>query len=224
MPRLANLPAQLDRLEREFGPPATLPPRSALDWILWENAGYLVDDERRRKAYRALSKSTRLEPAGILALSREQLLEIAALGGMLREQRVAKLIDIAETVRDEFGGDLESVLSLPAARARRALRAFPGIGAPGADKILLFTGTLAVPALESNGLRSLVRLGYAREGKNYTTTYRSGIEALTPHVGRGSAWLQRAFDLLRRHGQQLCKNTEPLCDACPLVAACPSAE
>jgi endonuclease-3 len=70
----------------------------------------------------------------------------------------------------------------------------------------------------------LVRLGHAEEGKDYTATYRSGIAALEPHARRGCDWLIRAHLLLRHHGQQLCKNTQPHCDDCPLARGCPSAE
>jgi endonuclease III len=67
-----------------------------------------------------------------------------------------------------------------------------------------------------------VRLGFAKAAKSYSTTYRSGTAALAPHAGRGCAWLMRAHDLLRRHGQTLCKNSAPLCDECPLAESCPS--
>jgi endonuclease III len=204
------------------GVPSRLPPRSALEWILWENAAYLVSDEQRERAYRALEKKTRLRSAGILRLPREALREIAALGGMLPDGRVTKLLAIATTVQDDFDGDLESALELPLPQARRALRKFPGIGAPGADKILLFTQTHPLPALDSNGVRVLVRLGLAQEAKSYPTTYRSAIAALAPHACRGCAWLMRAYDLLRRHGQVLCRNSTPLCDECPLSESCPS--
>jgi endonuclease III len=116
------------------------------------------------------------------------------------------------------------VLERPLAKARTALKKFPGIGEPGAEKILLFTGKHALFALESNGLRVLVRLGYAREEKNYSTTYRALRTALAPLESRGAAWLQRAHLLLQRHGQELCKRTAPRCDDCPLLAGCPSAE
>jgi hypothetical protein len=69
------------------------------------------------------------------------------------------------------GGAPITVFSGPtgaASEARRALQKFPGIGAPGADKILLFTKTHALPALDSNGLRVLVRLGLAKEAKSYS--------------------------------------------------------
>jgi len=225
----SDLPAVLDRLAELHGDPGAPVPKKALDWVLWENAAYLVPDERRLAAYRALRKATRLTATGILALPREELRELARLGGMQPERRVEKLLAIAETVREEFDGDLESALELPLPRARRALRRFPGIGAPGADKILLFTGAHAVPALESNGLRVLVRLGLATEGKSYAATYRSAIAALAPLVDEGDARrtiprLVRAHELLRAHGRVLCKNSSPLCEACLLADACPAAD
>ncbi len=222
-PDPSNLPRLLDRLQERHGAPRRPLPENALDWILWENAAYLVPDERRREAYLALREGTGLRPDGILGLPREELHELAALGGMLPDLRVSKLISIAETVQDSFAGDLDSVLELPLAKARRALQVFPGIGRPGADKILLFTGTHALPALESNGVRVLVRLGYAQEAKSYSTTYRAASEALAPHVERGCAWLRRAYELLRSHGQVLCKRNGALCEECPAAGECPSA-
>jgi endonuclease III len=213
----------LDRLEQRYAPLPRPLPKKALDWILWENAAYLVPDERRAAAYRALAKATGLTAEGILRLSPEELQAIAALGGMHPGGRVAKWIAIAELVRDRFEGDLEPVLERPLPEARRALKAFPGIGAPGADKILLFTRTHALAALESNGLRALIRLGLAREGKSYAASYRNAMQSLAPFAERGPAWLIRAHELLRAHGQKLCKRNDPLCDQCPLDELCPSA-
>jgi endonuclease III len=220
----ALLAKQLDRLEGLYGAPEKLPPRGALEWILWENAAYLVPAEKRAACFRALKKRAGSSGAGILRARREELLELAHEGGMLPEQRVEKWLEIATTVQEEFDGDLEAVLERPLAKARTALKKFPGIGEPGAEKILLFTGKHALFALESNGLRVLVRLGYAREEKNYSTTYRALRTALAPLESRGAAWLQRAHLLLQRHGQELCKRTAPRCDDCPLLAGCPSAE
>lgn len=222
-PDPAPLPALLDRLEEHHGKPSRPLPKRPLDWVLWENAAYLVKDDQRRRAYQALRQGTGLRPEGILGLPREELHAIAALGGMLSELRVSKLIKIAETVQDSFDGDLDSILELPIAKARKALRLFPGIGAPGADKILLFTQTHAVPALDSNGMRVLIRLGYAVEAKSYSTTYRAATKVLAIHSDRGCPWLMRAHDLLRKHGQTLCKQNDPLCEECPLAGKCPSA-
>ncbi|MDA1265469.1 MAG: hypothetical protein O2816_10365 [Planctomycetota bacterium] len=213
----------LDQLEALHGAPQRRLPRKALEWVLWENAGYLVSDERRAAAYRALRKATGLTADGLLGCRREALREIAEQGGPHAELRVGKWRAIGELVEQHFDGDLQAALSLPLPKARAALKRFPGIGAPGADKVLLFTGAHAVPALESNGLRVLVRLGFAEDLGDYAKTYRTGVAALEAWTGQ-APWLRRAYDLLRAHGQTLCKHRAPHCDTCPLEETCPSAE
>ncbi len=136
------------------------------------------------------------------------------------ERRVDKLREIAELAVEAGGGRLEKVLELEPRKARSVLKKFPGIGDPGADKILLFCGASSTMALESNGLRVAVRLGYGEESKSYSTTYRSALEALEPGLEKAAAKRARAYELLRRHGQTLCKRSAPDCDACPLNGTC----
>ncbi len=100
------------------------------------------------------------------------------------------------------------------------MKKFPSIGDPGAEKILLFSRNLPVLALDSNGLRVLIRLGYGKEDKNYTKQYRSAQEAVDFELQRDCGWLTEAHQLLRRHGQELCKRNHPLCEACPLRPEC----
>jgi endonuclease III len=219
----AKLARQLDLLEERHGKPARPVPRSALEWILWENAAYLVPDEKRARSFAALKRATGLDPERIEALPPHELAEWASGGGMNPEGRVRKVLAIAELVRERFGRDLERALDAPLPKARAALQRFPGIGKPGAEKILLFTGRHPLVALESNGLRTLVRLGYARQSASYAAAYRGAQAALAPLAKKGAAFLQRAHDLLRRHGQELCKNSAPLCGECPLAGQCPSA-
>jgi endonuclease III len=127
----------------------------------------------------------------------------------------------AAEVALQLGGDVRAVLRWPLDKAHRALRKFPGIGAPGADKILLFTKTHPILALESNGLRVLLRLGYGTEDARYEVTYRSVQQAADDELVRECAWLIDAHQLLRRHGQEWCRRTRPRCDECALTALCP---
>jgi endonuclease III len=145
---------------------------------------------------------------------------IASLGGMHPAQRVERLREIADIALADFGDDLDAVLALPPAKARRALRKFPGIGQPGAEKILLFTRTEPVLALESNGLRVLLRLGFGAESVNYAASYESAQLAVEPLIERDCDARIRAWHLLRAHGQEPCKTKLPDCDACPLSDAC----
>src|SRR5262245_62954674 len=144
---------------------------------------------------------------------------------MRPEDRAEKLQFIARTVLGEFQGDLRQILKLPIAKAKKALKKFPGIGDPGAEKILLFSRAHPILALESNGLRALIRLGFGEELKNYAATYRSAQEAVKDQLISHSVvedyiWLIRAHLLLRRHGQELCKRTGPICTSCPLAEKC----
>jgi len=220
MPRVHPLGRFLDRLEAFHGPPADVAPRDPFGMVLWENVAYLVPDERRREAFAELAKRVGTTPEKIRRARPEVLLSIARKGGMHPEQRVERLARCAEIALSRFGGDLRCALALPPREARRALRLFPGIGEPGAEKILLFTGTEPVLALESNGLRVLLRLGYGEQQKSYAASYRSVQAAVDRELVRDCAWLQRAHLMLRAHGQRLCKSSRPDCDACPLEPDC----
>jgi len=188
--------------------------------ILLENVAYLVSDERREQAFNALCERVGLSPPEILTAHEERLMEVARLGGMHPAARVEKLRRIAQIALQEFDGDLGAVLKQPIARAKKSLRKFPGIGDPGAEKILLFSKTQPVLALDSNALRVLLRLGYGEERKSYAATYRSAQEAIASELKRDFDWLIAAHQLLRRHGQELCKTAEPLCASCPLKSSC----
>jgi endonuclease-3 len=219
-PALADL---LDDLERRHGRPAKPPPRRALDWILWENVAYLVDDSKRAAAYAELERATGLDPKRIRAAKSATLVAVTRLGGIHPELRADRLREIAELALDEFGGDLDAALDAAATPrdALAALKKFPAIGTPGAEKVLMTTRRLPVLALESNGLRTLTRLGYGFADKNYDKSYRSVREAVQPELaGRDCDWLVRAHHLLRRHGQELCKNTKPQCFDCPVQVGC----
>jgi endonuclease III len=214
------LTAVLDTLEKLYGKPAKPIPKSPLEWILWENVAYLVDDERRERAFDALAKKVGLTAEKIAKASSKVLYDVTLLGGMHPEDRVDRLKGIAELALEHGGGDLSQVLDLEAAAARKVLKKFPSIGDPGAEKILMFSGASRGLALESNGLRVLTRLGFGEEKKSYSSTYKSVQDAIAPELKKDRAWLVRAHLLLRAHGQALCKRTGPDCDACPLTETC----
>ena len=207
-------------LQSFYGRPEPPKVTDPLGMILFENVAYLVSDERRERAFDALREKVGLTPPEILTAHEEKLLEVARLGGMHSAARVEKLRRIAQIALQEFDGDVDKVLKLPLSAAKKALKKFPGIGEPGAEKILLFSKTHPILALDSNGLRVLLRLGYGEERKSYSSTYRSAQEAVAGELRKDFDWLIATHQLLRRHGQELCKNVEPLCPACPVKSSC----
>ena len=91
--------------------------------MLWENACYLLTDERRREVFEGLRERVALNPAAILEASRDTLLTLAKRGGMRPETRVFRWREIARITQDQFGGGLDRILKGPYAAAKTALKA-----------------------------------------------------------------------------------------------------
>jgi len=128
--------------------------------------------------------------------------------------------EIARITLSQFDGDLDKILKLPYAQAKKALKQFPNIGDPGAEKILMFCGASPGMPLEWNGLRVLTRVGYGRWQKNYGAAYRSVQEALKPELPRKAEAIAQAHLLLRQHGKEICPDKSPQCYECPVKELC----
>jgi endonuclease III len=220
------------KLETFYGRPKPPKITNPLDLILFENVAYLADDEKRAAAFAALKKKIGTRPEQILKASQKQLEEITRMAGIVPELRAQRLRQIAEVAHYIYKDDLAAELKKPLPQAKKSLKKFPSIGDPGAEKILMMTRSYPVLALESNGLRVLLRLGFADEQKSYSASYRliqqalagqlpSHLEVLKGKYPSKCDTLIAAHQLLRHHGQELCKRTRPLCEAgCPLTADC----
>ncbi|HVO81956.1 MAG TPA: hypothetical protein VMT28_14565 [Terriglobales bacterium] len=216
-----SLDRVVQALEKFYGHPKAPKITDPFELILWENVAYLVDDEKRAVAFAALKKNVGTRPKQILDASPEDLLKVTRLGGMVPELRAQRLRQIAELAHWIFKGDMQSVLKKPLPQAKKELKRFPSIGDPGAEKILMLTCSYPLLALESNGLRVLLRLGFAEEKKSYSASYRGVLQALKNQLPSDYDSLIAAHQLLRQHGQELCKRSRPLCEACPLQSTCP---
>lgn len=209
-------------LRRHYGPQRSLAPKDPFQLLLWEYVAYLADDPTRASAFAELKKVVGLRPSEVAGAPLAVLGAIARRGGSIGvAQRATRMREAAITVRDKWRGSLRGALRLPYAEARRVLKAFPSIGPPGADKILLLTGARPVLALDSNALRLLLRLGYGRDHKNYATAYASAQSAAMDALPCTVPSLRAASLLLQRHGRELCRRTAPRCTSCPLRVSCP---
>jgi adenine-specific DNA glycosylase len=202
---VGGLPALLDRLEEAGGAAGPVPSTDGWELVLAESIAYLVDDETRWRAVAKLKRVVGATPEQILAAPDVMLLEVVA--GMRPADRVARLRRCAEL----------SIAGAP-------WRAYPGIGQPGSQRIELFTGVRPVLALDANALRVLVRLGYGDPTRAYATTYRQAQAQASGEVPETVSARQRAHQLLRRHGQTICRRSTPSCSTCPIAAQCPSAD
>jgi endonuclease III len=213
-----TLRAALTLLRKRYGPPPSPPTSDPFELVLLENIAYLASPARRLEAFVLLRSTVGTTPAAILKATPKALERVTAKG-ILKSTFAKKLRACASIALETFGGELGKALRGPLAEAKKALRLFPGVGEPGAEKILLFCGRHALLAPDSNTLRVLVRVGLVPPDLSYAKTYaaaRALGEALPPKP----TVLQEAHLLLQEHGQTLCKRTAPRCPACPLRALC----
>ncbi len=216
---LLTLPEAIRRLRQHYGPVHRPPTTDPFELILLENVAYLASGSKREEAFKALQSTVGTRPLELVSASDEALEEVASRG-ILKGTSAAKLRECGRIALDDFGGDLNAALKGTLASAKKALKAFPGIGDPGAEKILLLSGLHPFLAPESNGLRVLARLGFVIEDKSYAKTYAASREAAKALPAKVDP-LQEAHLLLQLHGQTLCKRSRPNCKDCPLQIHCP---
>jgi endonuclease III len=220
-PALKPAEAILATLERAFGRPRPGGPEDPYLFLIWWQCGYPPSEERCTRGWQALQAAVGSSPRALRAARPAQLARALKAGGMVPELRATRIRAITRTVEEELGGDLRAALEQRSVtEARKLLKRFPGIGAPGADRILLFAGITPVAAVPSSCPQVLVRVLKGTESAKYAATYAQARALIEQQVAATLAARRRAYLLLQRHGRELCKARKPLCAQCPISGAC----
>jgi endonuclease III len=215
-----SVPDLLDRLESFYGPQEPSWPVDPYAFLVWWHCGYPASEVTCGRGWNALVRAVGTEPHQLLRASQAKLAHALKAGGMVPEVRAMRLQQIAERVENQFGGDLRPASGGDVAEFRKALKKFPGIADPGADRILLFGRISPVAAVPSNCPHVLVRIQTGFEQEAYAANYREAqafIEAELPVRFHART---RAYLLLKAHGQTLCKRNKPRCEDCPVRNEC----
>jgi len=221
----------LEALGKHYGKQVAAGPNDPYEMILFVNCGYPATDASCTKGYKALKSGVGTKPVEILAAPKAKLAKLMRLGGIVPELRAERLKTIAKIVNEEFGGDLKwslEKLLLEEKKeagkgirlAKKALKEFPVIGDPGADKILLFAGLAPVAAVPSVCIGVPQRILFGDEDKNYAAGYRAAQEAMAAELPETFDARLRAYLLLKCHGAEICKRTKPKCEICPINSEC----
>jgi len=210
----------LDRLEKFYGPQEPSFPTEPYEFLVWWYCGYPASDTACSKGWANLTRDVGIEPEQLLNAKPAKLSAALKAGGMLPDLRAERLKEVAMRVKDEFGGDLRAGLVGALPKARKTLKTFHTIADPGADRILLFAGIAPIAAVPSNCVHVLDRILHASENKNYSGAYREAQRVLAAELPEKFDVRTRAYLLLKKHGQETCKRTNPKCDVCPVRASC----
>ena len=210
----------LDRLEASYGKLSVPWPTDPYEMILWTNCGYPASEAKCNRGFAALKKEIGPQPEQILKASKARLTKVLRESTIIPQLGAERLKKIARMVEQDYGGDLELATSGPLPEARKVLKKFPVIGDPGADKILLFAKIAPLLAVPSNCIEVPLRMGFGKEDKNYAKSYRAAQQALSAELPETFTARQNAYLLLKRHGQEICKRSKPLCERCPVTEDC----
>ncbi len=218
---MKTLPQLLDVMATLYGDQAAHWPTDPYLYLVWLHCGYPASDARCAKGWESLTSQIGVDAERILEAKPARLASALKAGGMVPELRGMRLKEIAERVVKQYGGDLRAGLNgLSIAQARAALKKFPNIADPGADRILLFAGISPVAAVPSNCPHVLVRIQVGQEHENYGRTYREAQKMIEEGLPPQFDSRTRAYLLLKHHGQQLCKSSNPKCGVCPVAPDC----
>ena len=215
-----SIPEILRQLESLYGNQEPCWPTDPYDFLVWWHCGYPASDTSCAKGWEKLNREVGVEPRQLLTAGAARLARVLKAGGMVPELRAMRLMEIAARIQDEYGGDLRAGLAGPLSKVRQALKRFPNIADPGADRILLFGGIAPVPAVPSNCPHVLVRIQRGQERENYGVTYREAQEAIEAEIPKNFDARTRAYLLVKRHGQTVCKRRNPECAHCPISSSC----
>ncbi len=218
-PRISILDV-LKRLEAFYGLQEPSFPTDPYEFLVWWYCGYPASDAACSKGWAKLTREIGIEPECLLAAKPAKLAAALKVGGMVPELRAQRLKELAMRVKDEFGGDLRAALVGPIGKARKTLKTFHSIADPGADRILVFAGIAPLAAVPSNCVHVPERILKGAEGQNYGAAYRDAQRAIAAEVPETFDARTRAYLLLKTHGQETCKRSNPKCDQCVVNSVC----
>lgn len=210
-----STPEILRQVESLYGNQEPCWPTDPYDFLVWWHCGYPASDTSCAKGWEKLNSEVGVEPRQLLTAGAARLAQVLKAGGMVPELRAMRLMEIAARIQDGYGGDLRAGLAGPLSKVRQALKRFPNIADPGADRILLFGGIAPVPAVPSNACMCWCAYSAARSARNYGVTYREAQEAIEAEIPKNLDARTRAYLLVKRHGQTVCKRSNPECEHCP---------
>jgi endonuclease-3 related protein len=175
-----------------------------------------------RNVERALDN---LRAAGLLSPRALLDLDEAALAAVIRPAgyhtvKARRLRAVARLVVDDFGGDLDALLTLPLPALRQTLLDTYGIGEETADDIIVYAARRPSFVVDAYTRRLFGRLGQRPPGDTYAD-WQAYLERPLPP---DAALFGELHALIVQHGKERCTKRAPRCPGCPLLAGCPTGE
>ena len=177
----------------------------------WRSAARALENLRRAGAWPA---------EAILELPQDVIADLVRPSGHFNV-KAHKVQEFCRVLVEEYDGSIDALLDGSADEVRARLLQVWGVGPETADAMTLYAGRLPTFVVDAYTYRLFERLDLAPSvapgERRYEVYRRVLLDAIGPDVERLNEW----HALIVRHGQQVCRRSNPLCDACPLLDGCP---
>jgi endonuclease-3 related protein len=167
-------------------------------------------------ALEQLRAADAIDCEALLELPHDVLADLVRPSGHFN-MKARKLQEFAATVVDDHGGSIDALFAGELDEVRVRLLAIWGVGPETADAMLLYAARLPSFPVDAYAYRLFERLDFAPGERKYDV-YRSFFLA---KIGADVERLNEWHALIVRHGQQLCKRSNPRCEECALLRRCP---
>lgn len=222
---------------REFYGLLPQPPSDPFQFFVWEIVSADALPARRDLAWQALRRLPALTPDAMFRAPQKALLEVAAIIGPEREERIARLrATTGEFKRHRDALDVDRLRTGGLKKAARAFRRLSHLPSEVVDRALLYAAGYTVLPMDDATARVIARIeGTAipvRQGAEGFTLKRAlwGAELrqqrrrarklLASVLSRDVHAYREAVLYLRHHAQHTCLAVAPHCGVCPLGDSC----
>jgi endonuclease-3 related protein len=173
----------------------------------WRSAARALENLRAAGAWPA---------ATILALPQDAIADLVRPSGHFNV-KARKVQEFCRVLVEEYDGSIDALLAGEADEVRARLLEIWGVGPETADAMTLYAGRLPTFVVDAYSYRLFERLDLAPGERRYELYRRFLLDVIGTDVERLNEW----HALIVRHGQQVCRRSNPLCESCPLLDACP---
>jgi endonuclease-3 related protein len=218
--RATRLRALYQQLLAFYGPQSWWPSRTPFETII---GAYLVQNTSWKGVVRSIANleaHDALTPAGLRALSEEQLRTLIRPSGYM-VRKAAALQAFVAFLDTHYAGSLESMAAQPTVTLRAQLLALPGVGPETADVILLYALGHPVMVVDEYLRRIAHRHGLAPAKVRYEELQQLALSAFS--TDPPTTLLQHCNEfhaLIVEAGKNHCGPT-PRCEDCPLKPLLP---
>lgn len=166
------------------------------------------------RAYGKLAERFEITPRALAYADEDEVKEAIKSGG-LYNIKTKRIKEVSKIVLEKYGGDVNSILSLPKEEAKERLVEVPGIGNKTADVLLTdrYTYREVIP-IDTHMNRVTRRLGLVDSKAGYDEVQEALMDFIPKEKRDRTAGL---IWLLAKH---TCRAQNPKCYECPLINLC----